>query len=153
MLSKNKDSCVLDSFASVVKMDPRHLMEAIGHDGMGTGFHVQELIGPLLDLGYAVTPIELEPRAKDESGREWSIQFTGGHFRRFIKYLGCGVGVLTGFNQNYRPHAVVLGGSYYIIDPATGKSYELFQYEGGKPMGFTPHFTPVCFWKVDRLQG
>ena len=155
MYSKtNKDSCVLDSFAHATKLPASDLMAAVGHDGEGTGFHTQELIGVLVEHGFAVTPIELYPVAKDTAGSVWTIEFQQGHLRRFCKVLSGTTGVLTGYDSLGRPHAVAWGGMF-IWDFAKGTHHELLVYRDGDAIGFRKDcpFKPVCYWKVDKVQG
>lgn len=145
---------MLDSFAHAVKLPALELMEAIGHDGAGTGFHTQELIGLLVERGFAVTPIELYPTAKDEAGAVWTIDFPEGNLRRFCRMLRGSAGVLTGFDNMNRPHAVVWGGMF-IWDFAKGTHHELLVYRDGAAIGFREDcpFKPICYWKVDKVQG
>jgi len=150
----NSASCVLDSFSRVTGLPPQHLLEAVGHDGIPNGFHTQELITPLVHEGFSVTPIELNPRALNEKGDVWVIQFDGGNRIRFIHHLANGEGVLTGFNAQERPHAVAWKDGK-IYDSALAEPYELLKYKYGEPIGFVEgcQFTPICFWKVSRVQG
>lgn len=150
----NSASCVLDSFSRVTGLPPQHLLEAVGHDGMPTGFHTQELIGPLVEEGFAVTPIELQPAARNEAGEVWPIDFDGGSLRRFCHHLLMGNGVLTGFNARGLPHAVAwIAGK--IHDSALTEPYDLLCYNYGEPIGFLQGcpFKPLCFWKVNRVHG
>lgn len=150
----NSSSCVLDSFARVAGVEPRHLAEAIGHDGIPQGYHTQELITPMIELGYAVTPIEVYPRATNEQGELWAIDFPQGNLRRFCLSLVNSTGVLTGFNGKGQPHAVAwMKGQ--IFDSALDHPYDLLCHNNGEPIGFlaTCPFRPLCFWKVSRVQG
>ena len=150
----NSASCVLDSFSCVTGLPPQHLIEAVGHDGMPHGFHTQELIGPLVEEGFAVTPIELYPRATNEAGELWAIDFPDGHLRRFGGFLFGSEGVLTGFDGKGRPHAVAWKNNK-IFDSALTEPYDLLCFNYGEPIGFLEGcpFRPLCFWKVSRVQG
>jgi len=151
----NSASCVLDSFSCVTGLPPQHLIEAVGHDGVPNGYHTQELIGPLIEKGFAVTPIELYPRATNEAGELWTIEFEhDGHLRRFCHFLLGNEGVLTGFDGKKRPHAVAWKNNQ-IFDPALDKPYDLLCYSDSEPIGFLGGcpFRPLCFWKVSRVQG
>jgi len=131
------------------------LIEAVGHDGVPNGYHTQELIGPLVEKGFAVTPIELYPRATNEAGELWTIEFEhDGHLRRFCHFLLGNEGVLTGFDGKKRPHAVAWKNNQ-IFDPALDKPYDLLCYSDSEPIGFLGGcpFRPLCFWKVSRVQG
>lgn len=158
MMGVNKASCLLDSFSCVTGLPPQHLLAAVGHDGIfegvPTGFHTQELIGPLIDKGFTVTPIELFPSARNEAGEQWLIEFDEGHHRRFCRYLLNGEGVLTGFNRKHEPHAVAWK-NQQIFDSAQPEPYDLLCYSHSEPIGFLEGcpFRPLCFWKVSRVQG
>ena len=150
----NSASCVLDSFSCVTGLPPQHLLEAVGHDGMPNGFHTQELIGPLVEEGFAVTPIECYPRATNEAGELWTIEFDGGNLRRFCHFLHGSEGVLTGFNGKGNPHAVAWKQNK-IFDSALTEPYDLLCFNQGEPIGFLAScpFRPLCFWRVSRVHG
>ena len=68
-IKPHKDACILAAFAMAAGVTLEYLIEKIGHDGTEVidsevvGFHIQEIIGPLVTAGMAFTPIESGPVA------------------------------------------------------------------------------------------
>lgn len=75
-LIKGENICSIDSFAMLLDVDPEWLIHTIGHDGTRKhgehriGFHMQEFILVCLGLGYALTPIDVQPLSLLPSGEE-----------------------------------------------------------------------------------
>lgn len=167
--STNRYSCVLDSFAFIIGVAPSVLIDRVGHlgferkgEGQGIrplGYHVQELIGPLADLGYSVTPFELYPVTYDEGSKENRLVWFGNQHNncnevRLQRYMTGKNGVLTGRNRQGTGHAVAwMDGK--VHDPAGANVYDLFYRDilsPGPELWFDPlaPFLPVCFWRVTK---
>jgi hypothetical protein len=74
-LNPNSWSCLPTSVANVIGMPVAEFIALIGHDGneypygpphehQQRGFHTQECINVLIDLGYSATPVEVYPSLK-----------------------------------------------------------------------------------------
>ena len=159
-IKPHKDACVLAAFAMAAGVTLEYLIDKIGHDGTDialsygervvVGFHIQEIIGPLVLGGMAITPIELGPVSQlatrypgkhkilfpDEQGN-WD------RFNRHIKKTRNGV--LTGECGNVG-HAVA-------VDGIEGKVYdpdgEVFDYSVENLL--VRGFKPLCLWKVQNV--
>ena len=101
-------SCLLDSFAWVMRLPPHVVATRVGHFGEDAGFHTQELIEAVLGCGWAVTAIERFPVAKNPDTFEVNpIEFAGGCELRFSRHLRIRPGVLLGRTTiTHRNHAV-----------------------------------------------
>ena len=63
IINTHKNSCLLDSFAFLLEKRPMFMIQRLGHSGWENGFHTQELIEVVLDMGWAVTLVERKPIA------------------------------------------------------------------------------------------
>lgn len=156
----NNKSCVLDSFACCLGIEPKYLIDEVGHDGSKDGFITQELITPLQKFGYGVTPIELFPRGFNIYDQTTDVRFfppnfdTASNIKRFVNFMHNARGVLAGHNKKKAtPHAVCWRYNQ-IFDPATQLAHCLLQYnEDGEPCGFLEdaNFAPHTFWRVQYV--
>lgn len=141
-----------------------YFIDKIGHDGTGTitsphfqgtvtrGFHIQELIGPLVLGGMAVTPIELGPVSilfRSLGGDlETPILFPDeqGNWDRFNKHVKkTRNGVLTGECGDVG-HAVAVDGiEGRVYDP----DGEVFDYSVENLL--VRGFKPMCLWKLQNV--
>lgn len=141
-------------------------IKMIGHDGseqpyedlpgQKAGFHEQECIEALQQLGYACTPIEIVPQMMPAPGGPirpiWfpPIQFpTGpeGNWRRFIQHLKETRGVITGakkYKNKMIGHAVAWNNVIY--DPQG----DGFIYAIEEAYNFS--FTPRTYWKIQEVR-
>ena len=143
----NKRSCVLDSFAYILGVEPKELDRRVGHYGT-EGYHTQELIEICLRDGWSVTAIERHPVAMNpETYVNRAIRFSEGNERRFARWLAEGTGILLGLTPlTLKTHAVAWNGLVY--DPGIDLYYELLT-ESGTISDL--RFTPQTFLKMDQL--
>lgn len=170
-IKPHKDACVLAAFAMAAGVTLDYLIGVIGHDGRRTyshrtpmrlgdmrnetmdialGFHIQEIIGPLVLAGVAITPIELGPVSilSATLAIEYKILFPNeqGNWDRFNKHISkTRNGVLTGECGDVG-HAVA-------VDGIEGKVYdpdgEVFDYSVDNLL--VRGFKPMCLWKVQNV--
>lgn len=170
----NRFSCVLDSFAMAAGVEPSRLIDLVGHLGyrvetdneknytVPLGYHIQELIAPMMSLGFSVTPVELYPVTYDEGLESNRIIWFGTgedkdicNKRRLFDAMQNQKGILTGRNQIGNGHAVawVDGMAHDPVAPC-GRIYDIFDIhaETGSEYNFNPRapFQPSCFWRVTR---
>lgn len=158
-------ACLPCSFAMAIHLSVKKFIEMIGHDGsvepyedfpnLKAGFHEQECIEVLQQLGYSCTPIEIVPQMIPAPGvpvrpiwfplkqptnrpEEWNWQ-------RFVRHLVGTRGVITGVkrrinNDKMLGHAVAWDGMVY--DPQ-GKGF-VYALEQMGDYGFMPR----VYWKV-----
>lgn len=150
--STHKRSCLLDSFAFVLDRRPMFLIERLGHSGWENGFHTQEMIEVLLDLGWSVTHIERKPIALNPiTGQVREIHFGDRNAdRRFIDRIWDKTGVLTGENSKGVPHAVAWEHNR-IWDSASGTCYSHIEAEIGLNPCPKPRFIAWNFLQMDRI--
>jgi hypothetical protein len=120
--SPNNWSCLPTSFAMVLGVPVKDVIEMCGHDGSQywwvptpehpnsipepygrRGFHIQEMIWVAYQLGYSVTPFEGRPQSKcwfRESCIELSLDETR------MKIVLVNNGVLTGMTLEGQRHAI-----------------------------------------------
>ena len=151
----NKWSCVLDSFAFALSVDPELLIAMIGHRGEFIGFHTQELIEVMSSLGYAVTEIHLCPVSVHyQTGAEHEILFGGKSAeQRFAEHLNWNKGVLLGYTKKQKPHATSWIHNK-LHDPATGRNCELLKTDSEdclEGINSPVWFTPTRFLKVSNI--
>ncbi len=144
MRQPNNWTCLITSFAIVLKIDVSELIKMVGSDGTEAiwgskvaerkGHHIQEIIDCCYGLGYDVTPIEYNPiqgcretlpkiltynLIKDPLSREHRMQ----------KYLAENDGVITGI-FNKKPHAMAWkNGDYFDpgnLGPITSLEIDTF---------------------------
>jgi hypothetical protein len=112
-------SCLPTAFAIVLDMPVRDLIFAIGHDGSQIvfpqfeepycrrAFHVQELIDPCMECGFALVIVEAVPIL---SGPDFTslqdVQLKGGNGVRLARYMHSYKGVLCGEREGHKAHAV-----------------------------------------------
>lgn len=172
MIKPHKDACVLAAFAMAAGVTLEYLIGVIGHDGTGivhyyrwtedgymaddlgeeiaVGFHIQEIIGPLVLGGMAITPIELGPVSQLNTSYHstHAIYFPNeqGNWDRFNRHIKkTRNGVLTG-ECGKVGHAVA-------VDGIEGKIYdpdgEVFDYSVENLL--SRGFKPMCLWKVQNV--
>lgn len=151
-ISTHKHSCLLDSFAFLLGRHSTFLIQRLGHDGLENGFHTQEMIEVLLDLGWAVTHIERKPIAVNPiTGLTRKIHFEDRSAdRRFTDRLWDKSGVLTGQNSKGVPHAVAWQYNR-IWDPASGACYPHIEADIGLHNCSKPRFIAWNFLQMDRI--
>lgn len=169
-IKPHKDACILAAFAMAAGVTLEYLIDKIGHDGTGivhsyrdpenghitddygvvVGFHIQEIIGPLVVAGMAITPIELGPVSQLNtsyySTRAIYFPDEQGNWDRFNRHIKkTRNGVLTGECGNVG-HAVA-------VDGIEGKIYdpdgEVFDYSIENLL--VRGFKPICLWKVQNV--
>jgi len=147
-INPNKWSCMPTAFANVIGYPLGFLIKKIGHDGSEKvgdghrGFHSQEIIEVLDDMGWKVTCIDLYPVMGYESG-ELDV-YMGNPKDRLKDHMAFDMGVLCGILiKEEVPHAVTWDlGNKRIYDPrGVGLTWapEDFLYK---------HFEPKLFFKV-----
>lgn len=156
IIATNKWSCVLDSFAYAIGVDPLELILEIGHNGEDLGYHTQELIECMLSRGLSVTDIHRNPiTLNPETGIGKPIIFGIESELRFAMHLDGQIGVILGFNQNNQRHAISWKQNK-IHDPNIGytvPSYELLKTNcEGCLVGISPRssFTPTNFLRISK---
>lgn len=123
----NSWSCIATAMAAVLDLDVTDVFRLVGHDGSQVmaaagerrGFHVQEIVDVAWRLGCSVTRIDFFPRS---DGRPpWPIEFPGGNWPRFRRYVENSQGVLLCRTASGKGHALVndLGNIY---DPSPGRA-------------------------------
>jgi len=153
----------------VVDLTLKEFTDRIGHDGsnepyeeipgMKGGFHTQECIEVLQEMGLACTPIEIVPQMRPTpDGPTCPIWFSPEHltadpedwnWQRLKRHLNCSSGVITGINRKTNNeiigHAVAWNGREAVIYDPLGYNYSIDQagYYG---------FTPQTYWKVQKIQ-
>lgn len=172
MRTGNSWSCLPCSFAMAINISVEKFIEKIGHDGSAkpykeypdhkAGFHEQECIEVLQQLGYACTPIEIVPQLMPVLGGPirpiWFLpeRLTGDpedatllnwNWQRFIRHLEGSQGVITGTKKRINSkealgHAVAWGGKVY--DPQ-GKGF-IYAIEEASNYGFIPR----GYWKIEE---
>jgi len=173
----NSWTCLPCAFAMVVGLTPKEFMVKIGHDGsdepyedlpgMKSGFHEQECIEVLQQMGLACTPIEIVPQMRPTpSGPVRSVWFPPAqltvdpedsyslreswNLQRLRRHLICSNGVFTGVNQkpNHEVigHAVAWDGFEVVIYDPRGQGYK-YNFEHANDYGFSPQ----VYWKVQKI--
>ncbi len=117
--SPNSWSCLITSFAIVLKCSVAKLVRLVGHDGSKVqwpelkepncrrGFHIQEMIDCAWALGYAVTAFEAMPALMSSPDSAIIAAFTEDFARhRFMRQIFGGCGVLAGVLKNGNRHAI-----------------------------------------------
>lgn len=150
-MNTHKRSCLLDSFAFLINQRPMFLIQKLGHSGWENGFHTQELIEVLLDLGWAVTHIERKPIALNPvTGLVREIHFGDRNAdRRFADRIRDKIGVLTGENDKGVPHAVAW--EYDRIWDSASAYYPHTKADLGFDECSKPRFTAWNFLQMDRI--
>jgi hypothetical protein len=143
-------SCLAASFATVLGLTLREMYDRVGHDGSEVifpeepdperrrAFHPQEMIDVAESLGVAVTAIQGRPTSRPFLSHRPAYEVPLDVVPRWQRYLEGHVGVLTGLNARYRPHAVVWDGED-VWDPAGGERYGIHLFQ------------PEIFWRATRL--
>jgi hypothetical protein len=155
----------------VIGLTPEEFIDRIGHDGsdepyekfpgIKAGFHQQECIEVLQQLGYACTPIEIVPQMMPfPNGPIRSIWFSpekltadseDWNWQRLKRHLYCSSGVFTGIkrkaNHEMIGHAVAWNGWEAVIYDSQGPGYT-YSINDAHNYGFTPQ----TFWKVQEIQ-
>ncbi len=173
MQTSNGWSCLPCSFAMVLDIPVKKFIEMIGHDGSAkpyegysdqiAGFHEQECIEVLQQLGYACTPIEIIPQIMPVPGGPirpvWFLpeRLTGDpedvtllnwNWQRFICHLKGTRGVITGAKKRIDSdemlgHAVAWDG---LIHDPQGKGFT-YTIEEAHNYGFIPR----GYWKIQEI--
>lgn len=159
MQTGNSWSCLPCSFAMILHIPVEEFIEMIGHDGSAepyedlpgqkAGFHEQECIEVLQQLGYACTPIEIVPQIMPTpDGPIRPIWFSPEqaeseywNWQRFIHHLKDTHGVITGvkeYTSKVIGHAVAWNSVVY--DPQ-GYTYSI---ENAHHYSFIPR----VYWKI-----
>jgi hypothetical protein len=142
----------LDSFAFLLDKRPIFLIQRLGHSGWENGFHTQEIIEAMLNLGWAITHIERKPIALNPiTGLVREIHFEERSAdRRFTDRIWGKTGVLTGENAKGVPHAVAWKLNR-IWDSASGDCYTHIEADLGFGPCPKPRFTAWNFLQMDRI--
>jgi hypothetical protein len=134
-------TCLVTSFAIVIDVDARDLMDEIGHDGSEIVFpalpepynrrshHVQELIDCCERRGIWVTPFDAMPTSSSivDVPEPYLLKMKLEPGARFTQILTTHIGVIVGQDPERRPHAFVWDGKG-IIDPALASRGCLSRY-------------------------
>ena len=135
LLKQSEPNCLLYSFAMVLNVDPKELIDEIGHNGQEVwwpnrnkpynlrGYHIQEMIDCCWRRGYAVTPISAMPAlgVLESVQRVWDEKDA---LNRFESYLNGKKGVLIGSSF---AHACAWDGEK-VFDP-NGIIYDLSLFQ------------------------
>lgn len=166
--TSNGWSCLPCSFAMAINMPVEDFIELIGHDGseevyeklpgVKAGFHEQECIEVVQQLGYSCTPIEIVPQMMPVPGGPvrpiwfWPEKLTANpedwNWQRFTKHLKDSRGVITGMKENistqeFIGHAVaVCNGTVY--DPQ-GRGF-IYPIDDAHNYGFRIR----AYWKIQE---
>jgi len=149
MYSLNKRSCLLDSFAHIIRVRPEWLAMIIGHDGP-EGFHSQECINVALGMGFAVTTVERKPVAQNpEDGSMRLVEFNHQTAEGRFGWALCHTeGVLMGrMPFTNKPHAVAWQDPW-IHDPGCGQKYQLLDENN---LVTDTNFIPMIYLRIDKL--
>lgn len=157
IITTNYWSCVLDSFADAINVHPGELIEEVGHDGDHTGFHTQELVDALCSRSYSTTEIIRYPKAINPNTGEDRFIFPGSHGDiRFANHMRGNVGVLIGFKDNHKPHAV----SWKLDtlrNPTIGSIEQKFEWRKNasenclEQLSNRSSFIPTKFLRISRI--
>lgn len=120
-------SCLPTCAAIVLGLEPREVIEEIGHDGSEIvfsdggrrGFHVQEIVDVLIERGECPVLIETVPFAV-HGGETYDVPVSP---TRILSYLENYPGILLIEKSNGRQHACVWD-MESVLDPVEGK-YDL----------------------------
>ncbi|KPK52844.1 MAG: hypothetical protein AMS22_08465 [Thiotrichales bacterium SG8_50] len=130
--------------------------EPYGVKGLKAGFHEQECIEVMQDMGFACTPIELVPTISPYTdGRSARPIFFGlgesDNWHRVMRHMEGHDGVFTGVYippapKKQQGHAVAWDGRKKMVYDSNhgGQIYPV------KAM-YDHWFTPRCFWKIQRV--
>jgi hypothetical protein len=153
----------------VLDLSVEEFIKMIGHDGSAepypaypgqkAGFHEQECIEVVQQLGYACTPIEIVPQIMPmQGGPTRPIWFPmdrvddpeGANWQRFLRHLDGSYGVLTGVRQRINSvkslgHAVAWDG-HGVYDPQ-GDGF-LYNIDEASDFGFIPR----NYWKIQEVR-
>lgn len=163
----NAWSCLPAAFAMVLDVDLEYFINLIGHDGSAcpyeelpearAGFHVQECIEVVQNLGYACTPIEYVPQQYPQPGGPIrQIWFSGdegeisGNLARLKKHMRNSDGIFTGVKirqDEVIGHAVAWDHVLRYIQDPRGKVCCPYIFE---QCGLY-NFMPQIFWKIQRI--
>ena len=141
-------SCVLDSFAHVMLCTPQEFAHRVGHEGH-TGYHTQELIDVLSDMGYAVTEIQRSPVAQNPlNGALSVVEFKEHKDIRFGHHMCAAEGVLLGrVPYTNMPHCVAWSDPF-AYDPAVDQKYSILD-ESNRPTD--TNFIPTVFLRINVI--
>jgi hypothetical protein len=133
-------TCVLDSFACVLKLSTTELQTEVGHKGLN-GYHTQELIQVCLGVyNRPVTELQRMPVSQDPLTHEVTKVFSDEVSEAlFISWLQCSEGVLLGripLSNLYHAVAWVAG---VVYDTACGRFYDLLVNHKISEINFIPH--------------
>ncbi len=133
LVSHGSCGCLLTSTAMVLDKTNEEMIELIGHDGgeivfpdlpepsKRQGVHIQEVIDIAIDLGYAVTSIEVSPSSTTDGKNNFDIKFKESYADRLKWHMHHSIGIITGLGRRW-PHAVAWDGKK-ILDPQ-GRTYD-----------------------------
>lgn len=133
--SPRRGWCMPTAFAMCVGCTPEAIVELIGHDGHEViapdleepscyrGFHDQELVLALLDMGYSTTMIECNPQMIVLDSK--TVDVFPDDSRFWTALYNCRQGVIMGSGLHGILHAVAWDGNQ-IYDPA-GTIYRVEQ--------------------------
>jgi len=159
-------SCLPTAFAMVVNKPVVWFIRQIGHPGaeepygvkgLKAGFHEQECIDVVQELGFSCTPIEIHPTISPHpDGKDARPIFFGNNeaanWDRLLKHLYQTRGVLTGIYRKPSQPEKIIGHAVawdnadrQVYDPNQGRVYQLSE-------AYNYGFIPRCFWKVQKVQ-
>ena len=139
LLKQNKPQCLLHAAAMILDVDPKILIDEIGHNGMERvwkdlhmpaclrGFHIQEIIDCCRRRHLGLMPIEVLPRSGPQDNlRIWRTVFSHKQAqRRFITAIEGQTAILIGQFKKSN-HAVAWDGKE-VYDP-NGIKYSLEKF-------------------------
>ena len=136
LIKQTIDACLLYSAAMILSVDPKILIDEIGHDGQDIwwpelkgcqqkrGHHIQEIQDCFIRRGKCLYPVELMPTIHTDSKfKPETIFKINNAMERFQIHIAYKTGILIGMNRYNKAHAVAWDGQR-IFDP-NGMSYGL----------------------------
>jgi hypothetical protein len=120
----NSWSCLATAFATVLGIDVNQFFACVGHDGsrivsgVRRGVHVQEAVDVAWRYGCTVTRIDALPQS--DGAPPWPIEFPGGNWPRFRRYVENTQGVLLCRTKSGRGHALT-NDMGVLHDPSPGR--------------------------------
>lgn len=121
-------TCLIAALAMVWDIGFEEVVTMLGHNGVTSGIHTQEVVDAVLKQGMAMVIIEAHPAIVDPVTNKIKSMWTEDQRdRRFQEYLKNRKAVLIGANKQGAPHAVAYDGEK-VFDPASCVRYLLTDF-------------------------
>ena len=144
ILKQNGPDCIITALAMVLDEDVSTLKKEMPFDSLlewwteeevpntllrRRGYHIQEIVDCCLRRGYALCPIEINPRMAPQ-GYDHLWKFMDERdllAKRFINIILHHKGIMNGETKSKLPHTVAWNGTM-IHDPADGKVKDISEF-------------------------